>query len=54
MKKVIDWLSSNEATLVADLAKLVAIQSISTDGEHQNELTMAELTSRITRQYWPH
>ena len=35
MKKITDWLSANETALVGDLAKLVAIQSISTDGEHQ-------------------
>jgi cysteinylglycine-S-conjugate dipeptidase len=50
MKKIIDWLTSNEATLVSDLAKLVAIQSVSTDGEHQRELDQsAELTCELMR-----
>ena len=35
---VLDWLSKNHAHLVGDLAKLVAIPSISTDGEHQKEI----------------
>jgi cysteinylglycine-S-conjugate dipeptidase len=51
MKKIIDWLTTNEATLVGDLAKLVAIQSVSTDGEHQRELDQsAELTCELMRQ----
>src|SRR5438552_10505691 len=32
------WLEQNDAQLIGDLAKLVAVQSISTDGEHQKEL----------------
>ena len=32
------WLEENDANLIADLAKLVAVQSISTDGEHQKEI----------------
>ena len=32
------WLEDNDAQLINDLAKLVAVQSISTDGEHQKEL----------------
>lgn len=35
---VLDWLKSNRARLVRDLADLVAIPSISTDGEHQKEI----------------
>jgi acetylornithine deacetylase/succinyl-diaminopimelate desuccinylase-like protein len=35
---VLDWLTKNHAALVADLAKLVSIKSISTDGEHQKEI----------------
>ena len=31
------WLEENDANIIADLGKLVGIQSISTDGEHQNE-----------------
>jgi acetylornithine deacetylase/succinyl-diaminopimelate desuccinylase-like protein len=38
MKPVLDWLSSHYAELTRDLADLVAIPSISTDGEHQNEI----------------
>jgi acetylornithine deacetylase/succinyl-diaminopimelate desuccinylase-like protein len=50
MKKALDWLSANDANLVGDLAKLVAIPSISTDGEHQPELEKcAELTCELMR-----
>jgi acetylornithine deacetylase/succinyl-diaminopimelate desuccinylase-like protein len=38
MKRVLDWLSANHAHLVNRLAELVAIPSISTDGEHQREV----------------
>jgi acetylornithine deacetylase/succinyl-diaminopimelate desuccinylase-like protein len=38
MKDVQDWLKSNYQSLVNDLANLVAIPSISTDGEHQSEI----------------
>jgi acetylornithine deacetylase/succinyl-diaminopimelate desuccinylase-like protein len=38
MKRVIDWLKKNHAALVDDLAELVAIQSISTDGQHAKEI----------------
>src|SRR5579862_6944498 len=50
MKKAIDWLAANDANLVADLAKLVAIPSISTDGDHARELDQsAELTCELMR-----
>jgi acetylornithine deacetylase/succinyl-diaminopimelate desuccinylase-like protein len=35
---VLDWLKDNHTRLVRDLAELVAIPSISTDGEHQREV----------------
>src|SRR5439155_24487070 len=38
MKSVLDWLANNREKLIRDLADLVAIPSISTDGEHANEL----------------
>jgi acetylornithine deacetylase/succinyl-diaminopimelate desuccinylase-like protein len=38
MKKVLDWLNAHHAELVRGLGDLVAVQSISTDGEHQKEL----------------
>jgi acetylornithine deacetylase/succinyl-diaminopimelate desuccinylase-like protein len=38
MKAVLDWLSKNHDALVQDLAEQVAIRSISTDGEHQQEI----------------
>src|SRR5437868_2917478 len=42
---VLDWLKDNHAGLVRDLAALVAVPSISTDGEHQKEVEQsAELT----------
>lgn len=45
MQDVLDWLSANHDTLIADLGKLVAIPSISTDGEHQQEI---EQTAALT------
>jgi acetylornithine deacetylase/succinyl-diaminopimelate desuccinylase-like protein len=43
--KVLDWLKTNHARLVQDLADLVAVPSISTDGEHQKEVAQTgELT----------
>ncbi len=45
MQANIDWLSKNHASLVQDLADLVAIPSVSTDGKHQKEIDQsAELT----------
>jgi acetylornithine deacetylase/succinyl-diaminopimelate desuccinylase-like protein len=42
---VLDWLKDNHTGLVRDLAELVAVPSISTDGEHQKEVgRTAELT----------
>jgi cysteinylglycine-S-conjugate dipeptidase len=38
MKSVLHWLSAHEAEQVRDLADLVAIPSISTDGEHASQL----------------
>jgi acetylornithine deacetylase/succinyl-diaminopimelate desuccinylase-like protein len=38
MKPVIEWLSKNHETAVQSLAELVAVPSISTDGEHQKEI----------------
>jgi acetylornithine deacetylase/succinyl-diaminopimelate desuccinylase-like protein len=42
---ILDWLKKNHGRLVQDLAELVAIPSISTDGEHQKEVGQtADLT----------
>jgi acetylornithine deacetylase/succinyl-diaminopimelate desuccinylase-like protein len=50
MENVLNWLTSQHATLVQDLAHLVAIPSISTDGQHQQELERsAELTCEQMR-----
>jgi acetylornithine deacetylase/succinyl-diaminopimelate desuccinylase-like protein len=50
MKPILDWLSKNQAACVKDLAELVAIQSVSTDGEHQKEVGQsAELTCEHMR-----
>ena len=50
MKQVLDWLVANDKELVADLARLVAIPSISTDGEHQQEIDkVAEVTCDLMR-----
>jgi acetylornithine deacetylase/succinyl-diaminopimelate desuccinylase-like protein len=38
MKNVLDWQKKNHDSLVNDLAALVAVPSISTDGEHQPEV----------------
>ncbi|MBI3821953.1 MAG: M20/M25/M40 family metallo-hydrolase [Planctomycetes bacterium] len=44
------WLEQNDANLIGDLGKLVGIQSISTDGEHANELNQcADLTCEQMR-----
>jgi acetylornithine deacetylase/succinyl-diaminopimelate desuccinylase-like protein len=43
----LQWLEKNHAALVRDLAALVAIPSISTDGEHQQQIQQsAELTCK--------
>jgi acetylornithine deacetylase/succinyl-diaminopimelate desuccinylase-like protein len=45
MKPILSWLKKNRTALVRDLARLVAIPSISTDGEHQREVAeSADLT----------
>jgi acetylornithine deacetylase/succinyl-diaminopimelate desuccinylase-like protein len=51
MKHVLDWLSANDAVLIDNLKKLVAIQSISTDGAHQEEIGQsAALTCDLMRE----
>jgi acetylornithine deacetylase/succinyl-diaminopimelate desuccinylase-like protein len=51
MKSVLKWLGDNHASLVRDLADLVAVQSISTDGEHQKEIDQtAALSCQQMRQ----
>ena len=51
MKLVLDWLTKNHTSLVRDLADLVAVPSISTDGEHQKEIEQtAALTCAQMRQ----
>ncbi len=50
MEHVHGWLRDNEQKLVNDLARLVAVRSISTDGEHQKELDdSANLTCELMR-----
>ena len=47
---VLNWLTTHHADLVRDLAELVAIPSISTDGEHPKEIEQtAELTCEQMR-----
>ncbi len=47
----LEWLDKNHASLVRDLAALVAIPSISTDGEHQEQIQQtAKLTCDQMRQ----
>jgi len=51
MKDALQWLRDNEAAQVKGLADLVAIPSISTDGEHAKEIDRsAELTCDLMRQ----
>jgi acetylornithine deacetylase/succinyl-diaminopimelate desuccinylase-like protein len=51
MQQVLDWLKANEERQVRELADLVAIQSVSTDGEHQKEIDeSAGLTCEQMRQ----
>jgi acetylornithine deacetylase/succinyl-diaminopimelate desuccinylase-like protein len=50
MKKAQAWLQEHDADLVNQLARLVSIPSISTDGEHQKEIDQtAELTCELMR-----
>src|SRR5438876_578605 len=48
MKEVLHWLRQNHQSLVNDLANLVAVPSISTDGEHQSEIE--KTASLVTEQ----
>jgi acetylornithine deacetylase/succinyl-diaminopimelate desuccinylase-like protein len=51
MKPVLDWLTQHHDELLRSLADLVAIASISTDGEHQKEIDQtAALTCEQMRQ----
>jgi acetylornithine deacetylase/succinyl-diaminopimelate desuccinylase-like protein len=51
MQQVLDWLAANDAALIDNLKKLVAIPSISTDGEHQKEIDQsADLTCELMRE----
>lgn len=45
MQAALDWLTKNHEDIVHGLAELVAIQSISTDGEHNPEI---ERTAKLT------
>lgn len=45
MQPALDWLTKNHEDIVHGLAELVAIQSISTDGEHNPEI---ERTAKLT------
>src|SRR2546430_3036091 len=50
MQANLEWLNKNHANLVKDLADLVAIPGVSTDGEHQKEIEQsAELTREQMR-----
>ncbi len=51
MKPILDWLAKNHSTIVRNLADLVAVPSISTDGEHQPQIEQtAALTCEQMRQ----
>jgi acetylornithine deacetylase/succinyl-diaminopimelate desuccinylase-like protein len=48
MYQTIKWLKAHDADLIAQLGRLVAIRSISTDGEHQKEIDQtAALTCEL-------
>ncbi len=50
MATQLDWLKEHDADLIRDLARLVAIPSISTDLAHQNEIEQtAELTCELMK-----
>src|SRR5262245_28026244 len=50
MQQQLDWLKAHDADLVKQLADLVAVPSISTDGVHQKEIQqVAELTCEQMR-----
>jgi acetylornithine deacetylase/succinyl-diaminopimelate desuccinylase-like protein len=50
MKPILDYLNKTREACVSDLAQLVAIRSVSTDGEHQKEVDQsAELTCEQMR-----
>ncbi len=50
MQQVLDWLTANDAHLLDCLKRLVAIPSISTDGQHQTEIDRsAALTCELMR-----
>src|SRR5438477_7828533 len=50
MLSTLNWLMDHDADLIRDLGKLVAIKSISTDGEHQKEIDQsAEATCELMR-----
>src|ERR1700682_4593880 len=50
MQSQLKWLKSNDADLIGQLGRLVAISSISTDGEHQKEIgTTAQQTCERMR-----
>jgi len=50
MDKTLKWLKDNDAQLIGQLRDLVAVPSISTDGEHQNEISQcADLTAEQMR-----
>lgn len=51
MQAALDWLPKNHEDVVRGLAELVAIQSISTDGEHEPEINRtASLTCNLMRE----
>src|SRR5947209_14016721 len=51
MQQQLKWLKAHDADLVGQLGQLVAIPSISPDGEHQKEIDhSAELTCALMRQ----
>jgi acetylornithine deacetylase/succinyl-diaminopimelate desuccinylase-like protein len=50
MQATLKWLQEHDADLINDLAKIVAVPSISTDGEHQKELDQsADVTCTLMR-----
>jgi acetylornithine deacetylase/succinyl-diaminopimelate desuccinylase-like protein len=51
MNRALQWLKAHEAERVRDLAELVGVPSVSTDGEHQAEIeTTAGIVCRLMRE----
>ena len=46
MERISDWLTKNREQLVLDLAELVAVRSVSTDGKHEEHIRQSAALTR--------